>query len=553
MTHPESEAELILLGGTIRTLDPVQPLAGSLAIGGGRILLAADGSEALRLKGPRTRVVDLQGRMAMPGLIDFHIHLFMGAAGRLYEEALTPAMDFAEVLDCVGRAVATPGRRQWIVAGPFGPPAERGMRDLTALEQLDAVSAGRPVVLSHISGHARFANSRALELAGIGVGTADPPHGEIVRDQRTGRPTGYLIETASTLVRRAIPPLTAQESIAAARHGVAMLNRLGITGFFDAIASTGMMEAFKALDDKGELDAWASFCLPAVDTLGGPAWSDAMIDERAALCGPHMSAEFGKVFLDGVPSLRTAAMIDAYAPRGDGTDGKDRGEPLLSLDELTAHISAFDRRGMGMKVHATGDRAIRMMLDAVESVRRLNGPAGPAHQLSHGNFILPEDVQRLARLNVIADLNPPLWFPSPTSQAQERAVGAPRFAGAWPIRDIVASGAMAAAGTDWPAISAAPNPWPSLAGMISRRDASGRTPGIHRPDQALDLEVALPLYTRNAAAGMGRGGIAGMLAAGRSADIVILGRDLFGMSPEDIAAVEPVATLFEGRLVHGDL
>jgi len=408
-------------------------------------------------------------------------------------------------------------------------------------------------VLTHLSGHARFANSLALQRAGIGTDTPDPPHGEIVRDGRTGRPTGYLLEAACTPVRLAIPALTASEQVAAARHGVAMLNRFGITGFLDAMASQEMLRVFKTLDDAGGLDAWAGFCLPAVANIVGSAWPDALIDRRAELCGRHMRADFGKIFLDGVPSLRTAAMSDPYASTGSGEGRPERGETLLSLDELVAGIAGFDRRGMSVKVHAIGDRAIRMMLDAVAEVRAANGPGGPAHQLSHGNYIRAEDIARLSQLNVIADLNPPLWFPSPTNVVHERAVGPARFAKAWPIRDIVASGALAATGTDWPAVAEEPDPWISLAGIVTRRDASGRAAGVYGPDQALGLAAALPLYTRNAARGMGLGIETGMLAPGLSADLVVLDRDLFAISGEEIAATRVLATLFAGRVVHGEM
>ncbi|QCI63409.1 amidohydrolase [Phreatobacter stygius] len=553
MTAEMSKASQLLHGGRIHTLDPAHPEVEAIAIGGGRILALGALPDVMQWSGRGTRMIDLQGRMVMPGLIDFHIHLFSGAIGRLFELRLPPGCPFAAILDLVGSAAAKPDARPWIIAGPFSRVAEAGMRDLTALRQLDGVSNGHPVVLTHLSGHARFANSRALELAGIGAATPDPPHGEIVRDARTGQPTGYLLEAASTLVRQAIPALTADEEVAAARHGVALLNRFGITGFLDAMASPEMMRAFKTLDDASGLDAWAGFCLPAVANIVGSAWPDPLIDRRADLCGRHMRADFGKIFLDGVPSLRTAAMIDPYAPAGAGEAAPERGETLLCLDELTAGIAAFDRRGMSVKVHAIGDRAIQMMLDAVERVRRLSGTRGTAHQLSHGNYIRAEDIARLSRLNVIADLNPPLWFPSATNLVHERAVGPARFARAWPIRDIVRSGALAATGTDWPAVAEEPDPWVSLSGIVTRRDASGRHPGACGPDQALDLKAALPLYTRNPARAMGLGAETGMLAPGHSADLVVLDRDLFAIPGEEIAATRVLATLFEGRVVHGEI
>ena len=545
-----TKAELLLEGGVVRTLDPAMPRAEAVAIAGGRILGVGTRQALEGLVGPGTRRVDLGGRMVMPGIIDFHLHLLSGMTTRLYATALAPADDFQTVIGKVARAAAQPGRREWIVAGPYGAAALDGMEAPGALAALDAVSRGRPVSLIHVSGHGRFANSRALELAGIDASTPDPRDGHIVRDA-SGQPTGLLHEAACWPVRDAIPALTPAELLEVGREALRYLNGLGITGFCDASATREMLDVFRQLDEEGRLSCWAGFNLALhPSSLGYDAGAAPRLRaERRALCGPHMIADFAKIFLDGVPSLRTAAMLSPYATAPD--------EPPVAMtldrDGLAAAIGDFDADGMGVKVHAIGDRAVRTVLDAVEIVRARNGSAGPQHHIAHGQFILEEDIPRLRALNVLADMNPPLWFPNAASLTHERVVGPERYARTWAVRDILESGAAIAVGSDWMTIAAELDPWEALAGLVTRRDPRGRFPGVHRPDQALTVEQALPLHTRNPAVAMRFGDRTGALMPGLSADLIVLDRDIASVDPVEIAGTRVDATLFEGRTVHGTL
>lgn len=546
-------AALLLHGGAIRTMDPAHPRADAMAIGGGRILGIGTRAALQGLVGPGTRQVDLGGATVMPGIIDFHIHLLSGMTTRLYAAALSPTDDFPTVLEKVGASARQPGRREWVVAGPYGAAALAGMQAPGALAALDAVSNGRPVALIHVSGHGRFANSRALEMAGIDATTPDPPDGHIVHDAE-GKPSGLLHETACWPVRDAIPGLSPSELQAVAAEAIRFLNGLGITGFCDASATREMLDAFRALDESGTLTCHAGFNLALHPTaMGYDAEAAGVLRAtRRALCGPHMIADFAKIFLDGVPSLRTAAMFSPYAA------APDEAPIAMALDreDLAEAIADFDADGMGVKVHAIGDRAVRTVLDAVALVRARNGAGGPQHHIAHGQFILEEDIPRLRALNVLADLNPPLWFPNAASLTHERVVGASRYARTWAIRDMLESGVAIAVGSDWMTISAELDPWESLAAMVTRRDPRGRFPGAHRPDQALTLDQALPLYTRSPAIAMRFGDRTGALTAGLSADFIVLDRNLdavdpMATGPASIAGTAVRATFFEGRCVHG--
>lgn len=545
---PDRVAETILHNGVIRTMDAANPVVEALAVAGGRIVRLGTQAEVMALRMETTVLVDLGGRMLMPGLIDFHVHLLPSMLARLHTTALDTADDFDAILGKIEAACTRPGRRDWVVAGAYGALALGRMREPGALAALDAVSHGRPVAMQHLSGHGYFANSAALRIASIDAATSNPPDGEIVKDA-SGRPTGLLIESGAWPVTDAIPELSAAGKAETARASIAYLNSLGITGFADASASLESLEFYRALDDASALTCWAAFHLALSPTCSGYSTDEArlMREQRRELCGPHMNADFAKIFLDGVPSLRTAAMLAPYASAPD--------EPpvatSLTLDELTEAIADFDRDGLGVKVHAVGDRAIRMVLDAVEQVRRRNGPDGPQHQIAHGQFITAADIPRLAELNVLHDMCPPLWHPNSASLTHQRMVGPERYATVWPVRDILASGAAVVAASDWRTIAPDLDPWEAMCGLVTRRDPTGRHEGVHAPDQALSVAEVLPLYTTNPAAAMRLSHRTGRLAPGLSADMIMLDRDLMTIDPLAIAQTKVLATWFEGRLVHG--
>ena len=545
---PDPAAETILYNGVIRTMDAANPVVEALAVAGGRIVGLGSQAELMALRTEATVLVDLGGRMLMPGLIDFHVHLLSSMLARLHTTALDTADDFDTILGKIEAACARQDGRDWVVAGAYGALALRRMREPGALAALDAVSRGRPVAMQHLSGHGYFANSAALRIAGIDAATPNPPDGEIVKDA-AGQPTGLLIESGAWPVTDAIPELTAAGKVEAARASIAYLNSLGITGFADASASLEALQFYRALDEAGALTCWAAFHLALSPTCSGYSADEAklMREQRRELCGPHMNADFAKIFLDGVPSLRTAAMLAPYASAPD--------EPpvatSLTLEELTEAIADFDRDGLGVKVHAVGDRAIRMVLDAVEQVRLRNGPDGPQHQIAHGQFITAADIPRLAKLNVLHDMCPPLWHPNSASLTHERMVGPERYATVWPVRDILASGAAVVAASDWRTIAPDLDPWEAMCGLVTRRDPTGRYEGTHAPDQAVSVAEVLPLYTSNPAAAMRLGHRTGRLAPGLSADMIMLDRDLMTIDPMAIAQTKVLATWFEGRLVHG--
>ncbi len=540
------QASTLFTNGAIHTMDPERPRAEALAVdAAGRIMAVGSAAELKPLAGANTKTVDLGGRFVMPGVFDFHLHVISGMTTRLRSFAIDAGDDFAAILDHVRAAAAGKREGEWLTGSAYGARALADIESLglDAKRRLNEASGGRPVLLIHGSLHGAFANEAALSRAGIDAATPDPTGGRIVRIG--GEATGLLEENAMWIVDGAIPALGDGEIVDVAQAAVRYFNSVGVTGFVDAMSTPEMIAAFRALDDAGDLSTWAGFTLSASRTCS--SWSpeaEALLARRKQACGPHMVAENAKIFLDGVPSLRTAAMLDPYP----GTGGHD--EMYLSPDDLFAEMAAFDRQGVGVKVHAVGDAAVVRVLDAVERVRAENGDGGPWHHIAHGQYIPHKDISRMKRLRVIADLNPPMWFVTHASLAHERVVGKERYATVWPIRTMLEAGVTVALGSDWMTIFPELDPWQALAGLLTRRDPSGKLEGVHGAHEAITLDQALPLMTRNSAAGMGLGDRTGRLAPGLSADFIVLDRDLYAVAPEHIAGTKVLKTVFEGREVH---
>jgi predicted amidohydrolase YtcJ len=220
----------------------------------------------------------------------------------------------------------------------------------------------------------------------------------------------------------------------------------------------------------------------------------------------------------------------------------------LPIPEVVRWISRAEELGLAVKVHCAGDAAVRDTLDAIEIVRDFRGP-GPAHHIAHASFIDPADIPRFKRLNVVADLCPAIWFPCAITVANSAVIDSERANRYWPNRDLHQSGALLAAGSDWPVVGL-PDPWFGLEGMVTRRNPKAGYRGALWAEQALDLATAIEIYTRNPAQAMGLGDITGSIEPGKSAELIVLDRNLFECAADDLADTKVLETYFEGRKVH---
>ncbi|MBS1672722.1 MAG: amidohydrolase [Actinobacteria bacterium] len=545
MTAP---ADLIVTAAVIRTLDDAHPSAEAFAVRDGRIAAVGTRTEVEALRGPGTRMLDLGDAAVYPGFADVHNHHALAGRTELFELVLPPSLTLDEILDRVREKAATLPEDAWIIGGVIASTLLPALQSTAVRLRLDEAAGGRPVVIAEDSRHNRWASTRALELAGITQGSL-PAGGITVLDPEDGTPTGVLLEAAGIPVQEAYDRsagLTAPQHRAASRHGVHLANSYGITAFQDAGVSTDILAALAGLDTDGELNAWAvSSLLINDDILGFQPIGSPLLERGEEFRTAHHRPDFVKIFLDGVPPARTASFLEPYV--ADAAHGAHfHGETTMTADELYGWLRQVAERGLGAKVHCTGDGSAHLVLDVAERLRG-EGFTTPI-QIAHGQFLADADLARFAALNVIADISPFIWFPGVIPQMLAEVLGE-RAEHSQPNRALFDAGALVAGGSDWP-VSESPNPLEGIQGLVTRADPLRRAPGTLWPEQAITAEEALQVFTRNAAEAMGLGAETGSLEAGKSADFVVLDRDAIGGPADAIIDTRVLSTWFAGREVY---
>ncbi len=536
-------ADLVLRNGAIYTVDAARSWAEAVAVRDGRIVYVGRNAGLGVLVGPKTRVVDLRGRMVLPGMHDAHIHPISSGIQALSCD-LTGKLTADEYVAAVKACAAERPDEAWIVGGgwlmsAFGPGA------MPSRTLLDAVVPDRPVLLYSSDGHTGWVNSRALALAGITRDTPDPPDGRIDRDPQTGELVGSLQEGAMGLVDRHVPPATPAQRMDALRYSVEMLNAYGITGFQDASVSPAELETYAALDAARELTVHAVLAQwwereSGVEQIAG------MEQRRKQFTNGHVHATSVKIMQDGVMENYTAAMLEPYL-----VAGSPRGIPMLQPAALNAAVTALDAKGFQVHFHAIGDAAVRQCLDAVQAAGERNGASGLRHHISHLQLIDPADLPRFRALGVVANFQP-LWaYPDPyITELTIPFIGEKRAAHMYPIGSMHASGGMVAFGSDWSVSSA--NPFEQIEVAVRRADSATPDGAVFLPDQRLPLPAAIAAFTINAAYVNGMEGEVGSIEVGKRADLAVLDQNLFAIDPRAISDTRVLLTLFEGKPVHGD-
>jgi predicted amidohydrolase YtcJ len=544
-------ADLILTGGRIYTADAAGSWAEAIAVGAGRILRIGSAAEVEAARGQDTETIDLAGRMVMPGFIDVHNHILMAGQSALYEMQFPYSATLEEICERVRSHAAGTPAGQWVLGNAWGADMIATLNRDSALALLDAASPGNPVMLRDETMHNRWVNTAAMRALGISDNVKAPPQGSFGRDPQSGRLTGLLIEAASGMAEFAADQaFTDAMRRASVKRAVELANGLGITGFQEAATALPILQALAGLDRAGDLTAWAVGSLPLVPPgfLFGTS-GDELLAVGDQYRTAHVHPSFTKLFLDGVPGARTGAFHEAYLPDSAHPHGH-RGELLVELPDLIRMIDKSEKLGMGLKVHCTGDRAVTTMLDAVEAVRHFNGPPIVRHQIAHASYIRQEDIARFAKLGVVADLCPMMWFPTAFLESHKEVLGPVRATNFWPIAALKDSGALIAGGSDWPVVPL-PNPWIGIEGMVTRQNPFGEFPGVSLwAEQAIDLESAIRAYTINPAIAMGIDALTGSLEPGKSADLIILDQNVFEVPASRIGKTIVETTYFEGRVVH---
>ncbi|MEU0034052.1 amidohydrolase family protein [Streptomyces sp. NPDC006333] len=535
-------ADLLFTGGPVLT--PEGPTVTEVAVTGDRI--TAVGAAAHELTGPRTEVVDLAGRLLLPGFQDAHLHP-VPAGLELAQCDLTGARTAEETVRAVrAYADAHPGR-EWITGGGWSMEAFEG--GTPTKEALDAVVPDRPVYLPNRDHHGAWANSRALELAGVTRDTPDPADGRFERDA-SGEPTGMLQEGAMRYVGRLAPPATPADRLAALLHAQRHLHALGITAWQDALVG-----AFLGMDDPSDAYLTAARDGSLTARVVGALWWDRergaeqipeLVERRAALSHGRFRATSVKLMLDGVAENGSAALLDPYLDNC-GCATANRGTSFIDPARLPAYVTELDALGFQCHFHALGDRAVRDALDAVEAARKANGPSDTRPHLAHLQVVHPDDVPRFARLGATANIQP-LWA-AHEPQMDELTIpflGPERAALQYPFGSLLRSGARLAAGSDWPVSS--PDPLQGIHVAVNRVVPDGTEP-VFLPAERVGLTAAFTAYTAGSAYANHLDDT-GSLRAGSLADLVVLDRDPYAGPPEEIGTTRVALTYVGGERVH---
>lgn len=539
MTRPPAPRTL-LTNARIRTMDPARPLAAALVIAEGRILALGDAGQMAALAGPGAEVIDAGGRLVLPGLQDPHIHLLSGGTDIATAAQLYEVTDEAGLLASIAAHAARHPDLP-VVLGAGWQPGIFGDDNLTAA-LLDRVVPDRPAVIYDSSYHNACLNSRALELAGIGPDTADPPNGHIVK--RGGKSLGMLHEEAIGWAVARLPQLTDDHLMAGLLAGQAHANAHGLTGVTDPrvtetearIYARGLAEGLLTLRIAG------AALVSEADT---PETAVARLTAlRAAHPGPDFHVQSAKFFMDGVFENRTAALIAPYADAGDNAP------TMFTPAHATALFTALDAARFQIHTHCIGDGATRVTLDAIAAARAANGSWPALHQIAHCQLVHPDDAPRFAALGVMANLQP-LWaandpvIPDPAREM----IGPDRLAWTYPFAGLIAAGAPYCLGSDWSVSTL--NPFEIIGTAITREPprARGRAEPF-LPAERITLEQAVLGYTTHAAAACWRGDFTGALRPGFSADLIVTDRDIFACDPYAVAETQVLLTLFKGRAVH---
>ncbi|WAG76676.1 amidohydrolase [Metapseudomonas furukawaii] len=543
-------ADLVLTNGRIYTVDEAKPWAEAVAIRGGHFIAVGSNAEMDDLIGPRTEVRDLKGRFVMPGIYDMHTHpdlkLAPGYAGYLEVgvEDPTPAQVRQAILDY---AAAHPGDG-WVYGQYFVRYTFKQAGLVADRDWLDSVLPDRPVAILDRSWGCMMVNSRALELAGIDRDTPDPRHGYIERDSVTGEPTGILVDGAYAMVHAAMPPTPQHALKRAYREGVWFQSGHGVVGTKYVHVCEHRLNALKSIDQAGELSVRVEAAISWQDDIFPVKrrW-ELLAGERHYYRSARLNANAVKFHFDGTHESRSSYLSSAWPG-----DSSWRGHLNLTPEHITDMVVDMDRKGIRVIAHCTGDGASDLFLDAVAEARRRNGDSGVRHQCAHSTTLLDANLPRFAELKVTAEFSPVGWFPS--SFAYARAVfGEDRMQRAYNFKGVLEQGGVAVMGTDWPVSSI--NPWIGFEAMVTRENPFGEEAGRFY-GEPISLEQAIRVMTLNGAWCMGIDDRAGSIQVGKSADLIVLDRNLFEVSPKgNIHNTQVQLTLLEGEVTwdrHGE-
>ncbi|MDM9631617.1 amidohydrolase [Robiginitalea aurantiaca] len=549
-TPKKEPATLLIYGGPIYTVDTTQAVVEAVATKDNIILFAGSLEEAEAYKGEQTKVIDLQGRTMTPGLIEGHGH-FMGLGYNEMNLDLINTTSYQEIVDAVAERVKTAEPGEWITGrgwhqSKWDEMPEETVKGFQTHDLLSSVSPDNPVYLRHASGHAGFANAKAMEISGLkllpqeGIDEFEVEGGEVIRDD-LGRPTGVFNERAQTLITRQIPESTPETDRKAFELAVAACQRDGITGFHDAGIGREAIALFEQMKAEGKMNVRLYTMLTGWDKELLQEWY-----ERGPLVDPDhlLTIRSVKLNCDGALGSRGAWLLESYSDRPGHF-----GHETLPMDFVKETALNGLQHGFQVCSHAIGDRANREILDRYEAAFKELPELTNDHRyrIEHAQHLHPEDIPRFAELGVIPAMQA-VHLSSDRPWAIDR-LGEKRIKeGAYMWQSLLESGIPIVNGTDVPVEPL--NPIPSFYASVTRKTLKGNPDGGYEPKERMTRDQALKSYTLDAAYGAFEEEIKGSITPGKLADFTIYNQDLMTVPEEDILRTEVVMTIFDGRIVY---
>ncbi len=535
-------ADTVFRGGAVYTVDDDRSWAEAVAISDGEIVFVGSDADVAPFIGTDTEVIEIDGKMLMPGFHDAHAHVRHGGSSLLgcslhaYEDVAAIRSRLAE---CV--SAGDYGPDDWVTGGgwelavfPDGaPPA--------AL--LDEILGGRPAYFNDAFGHNAWVSTRALQLAGIDATTPDPPQGVIVRNPETGEPSGTLRDAAMALVEDILPAEDEADRYASLVAGLREANKFGITAYIDPGVMESALGLYQAAASRDELTARVVTSLSPLDEQAnkfGPELFD-LLAVRDRYRSDYLDVDSVKVYIDGVIETRTSFMLEPYL---DGSNFP----PFYDQEELNTLYERLDDMGLQIHTHAIGDGAIRSALDAYEHTLFANGPNDNRHQMVHLQLIDADDIPRFGELNVAANFQCLWCYPDVYIDLAVDIVGASRVQAFYPVRSVMESGGLVVGGSDWDVSSL--NPLDAIETAIRRQDPFEESGRVLGENEEIDLAAALEMYTRNSAHIMRLEEKTGSIEVGKRADLIVLDRNLFDIPVTEINETQVLLTLMDGRTVY---
>ena len=548
----KARADLIFTGGAVYTVDAARRWAQAVAVRDGKIAAVGTDEQARALAGRGTQIVELAGRMLLPGFQDAHCHP-PGGGYDMLRCNLNDAYSLEEYERIIADYSADHPDEEWIVGGGWSMdvfPGGNPTKDV-----LNRLVPDRPTYLPSRDGHSVWVNSRALEIAGVTKDTHDPADGWIVRDS-DGEPAGTLHEGASELVNKHVPDETMEDWLAALRIAQSYLHSLGITAWQDAIvgldAAYRTFEAYLEFAGSGELTA---------RVVGALWWNrhrgieqvDDLIAARARGPVGRFSPTSVKIMQDGVIENQTAGVLEPYLD-ADGNVTDNRGKSFVDPEELKAVVTRLDAEGFQVHFHAIAERAVREALDSIEAARRTNGPNDLRHHISHIQVIHPDDIPRFRELGVAANAQP-LWAMNEGQMLHLTIpfLGPERSAWQYPFASLVRAGAILAMGSDWSVSS--PDPIQEMHVAVNRQAPEsyvygGESGDVFLPEERIDLPTTIAGFTINSAYVNHLDDVTGSIEVGKFADLAVVDRNLFAHPVQEIHQATVQATYVQGEPVY---